>query len=45
MPIRFTARSSITKPDGAGPVWRFPGVVLVERALLDRLNLDVGSTL
>ena len=36
---------SITKPDDAGPVWRFPGVVLVERALLDRLNLDIGSPL
>ncbi len=36
---------SITKPDDAGLVWRFPGVVLVERALLDRLNLDIGSPL
>ncbi len=36
---------SITKPDNAGLVWRFPGVVLVERVLLDRLGLDIGSPL
>ena len=36
---------SITAPDDAGPVWRFPGVVAVERALLDRLGLEIGSPL
>lgn len=36
---------SITRPDHAGTPWRSAGVVLVERALLDRLNLDVGSPL
>jgi putative ABC transport system permease protein len=36
---------SITKPDKAGPLWRSPGVVLVESALLDRLDLEVGSPL
>jgi putative ABC transport system permease protein len=36
---------SITAPDHAGPVWRTPGVVLAERALLDRLDLKVGSPL
>ncbi len=36
---------SITAPAGAGPVWRFPGVVAVERPLLDRLGLEVGSPL
>jgi putative ABC transport system permease protein len=34
---------SITRPDNAGTPWRTAGVVLVERTLLDRLNLDVGS--
>ncbi|MBK5198688.1 MAG: ABC transporter permease, partial [Methyloceanibacter sp.] len=36
---------SITRPDPAGTPWRGAVVVLVERALLDRLNLDVGSPL
>jgi len=36
---------SITRAETAGPVWRTPGVVLVENALLDRLDLDVGSPL
>ena len=36
---------SIIKAAHPGPVWRSPDVVLVERALLDRLNLDVGSTI
>jgi putative ABC transport system permease protein len=36
---------SITRPQQAGPDWRFPGGVVVERGLLDRLDLDVGSTL
>jgi putative ABC transport system permease protein len=34
---------SITRAERPGPVWRNPDVVLVERTLLDRLNLDVGS--
>ena len=34
---------SITRAERPGPVWRDPDVVLVERTLLDRLNLDVGS--
>jgi putative ABC transport system permease protein len=34
---------SITRAEQPGPVWRNTDVVLVERALLDRLNLDVGS--
>jgi putative ABC transport system permease protein len=36
---------SITRAEAAGPVWRTPGVVLVENTLLDRLDLDVGSPL
>ena len=36
---------SVIRPDQAGPVWRSPGVVLAERALLDRLGLEVGSPL
>jgi putative ABC transport system permease protein len=36
---------SILKASHPGPVWRNPDVVLVERSLLDRLNLDVGSTI
>jgi len=36
---------SITRPENAGPLWRSPGVVLVERALLDRLDLELGSPL
>ncbi|HEV7463410.1 MAG TPA: ABC transporter permease, partial [Methyloceanibacter sp.] len=36
---------SITRPDNAGTPWRSAGVVLVERTLLDRLNLEVGSPL
>jgi putative ABC transport system permease protein len=34
---------SILKAAQPGPLWREPDVVLVERTLLDRLNLDVGS--
>ena len=34
---------SITRAERPGPVWRDPDVVLVERTLLDRLNLDIGS--
>jgi putative ABC transport system permease protein len=34
---------SITRAERPGPVWRNPDVVLVERTLLDRLNLDIGS--
>ena len=36
---------SVIQPENAGPAWRFPGVVLVENALLDRLDLEVGSPL
>ncbi len=36
---------AITEPADAGAVWREPGVVVVERALLDRLNVGVGGTL
>jgi putative ABC transport system permease protein len=36
---------SIIRAKDAGAVWRNPDVVLVERTLLDRLNLDVGSPL
>ena len=36
---------SITGPDHVGPVWRSPGVVVAERALLDRLGLEIGSPL
>jgi putative ABC transport system permease protein len=36
---------SVTEPADAGPVWRSPGVVLVERTLLDRLGLKVGGAL
>ena len=36
---------AVTRPEHPGPVWRSPGVVLAERALLDRLGLEVGSTL
>jgi len=34
---------SSTRAERPGPVWRDPDVVLVERTLLDRLNLDIGS--
>jgi putative ABC transport system permease protein len=34
---------AIVKPAGAGPLWRSPDTVLVERTLLDRLGLDIGS--
>jgi putative ABC transport system permease protein len=36
---------SIIEADKSGPVWRNPSVVLVERPLLDRLDLKVGSSL
>ena len=39
------ATSRSPRADDAGPVWRDPGVVLVERTLLDRLGVDVGSKL
>ena len=39
------ASVAITEPPGAGAPWREPGVVVVERALLDRLNVGIGGTL
>jgi putative ABC transport system permease protein len=36
---------SIIRAEHPGPVWQNPDIVLVERTLLDRLNLDVGSTI
>ena len=36
---------SVLEPANAGPAWRFPGVVVVERALLDRLDVEIGSPL
>jgi putative ABC transport system permease protein len=35
---------SILEPENAGQAWRFPGVIIAERSLLDRLGLEVGST-
>ena len=35
----------ILEPLDAGPAWRFPNVVLVERTLLDRLGVDFGTKL
>ncbi|HEU4476634.1 MAG TPA: FtsX-like permease family protein [Methyloceanibacter sp.] len=34
---------AVLEPEGAGPAWRVPGVVLAERALLDRLGIDLGG--
>lgn len=34
---------ALTEPKNAGPVWRTPGVVLVERTLFDRLGIGIGS--
>ena len=45
MPIRSTARSRSPAPARAGAALALPGVVLVERALLDRLGVDIGSPL
>ena len=36
---------SVLEPKDAGPAWRFPGVVIAEQSLLDRLDLEVGSAL
>jgi len=36
---------AITEPSDAGALWREPGVVVVERALLERLNVGIGGTL
>ena len=36
---------AVLEPADAGAAWRSPGVVLVERALLDRLGVEVGSPL
>ena len=36
---------AITRAEKPGPIWRDDGVVLVERTLLDRLGVDVGSKL
>jgi putative ABC transport system permease protein len=35
----------ITEPKDAGAIWRKPGVIVVERSLLERLNVKIGSTL
>jgi putative ABC transport system permease protein len=36
---------AVLEPEDAGPAWRFPGIVLAERALLDRLGIDLGGKL
>ena len=36
---------AVLEPADAGAAWRSPGVVLVERGLLDRLGVEVGSPL
>jgi len=36
---------AVTEPEDAGPAWRLPGVVFVERTLLDRLGVELGSKL
>lgn len=36
---------AVLEPEDAGPAWRFPGVVLAERALLERLGVELGSKL
>jgi putative ABC transport system permease protein len=35
----------ITEPKDTGAVWRKPGVIVVERSLLERLNVGIGATL
>ncbi|MGB6969651.1 MAG: FtsX-like permease family protein, partial [Methyloceanibacter sp.] len=35
----------IADPKGAGALWREPGVIVVERALLERLDASIGGTL
>lgn len=35
----------ITEPKDAGAVWRKPSVIVVERSLLERLNVGIGATL
>jgi putative ABC transport system permease protein len=34
---------AVIEPKDAGPAWRFPDVVLAERALLDRLGIGIGD--
>jgi putative ABC transport system permease protein len=36
---------AVKRPPDAGALWRKTGVILVERTLLDRLGVDVGSRL
>jgi putative ABC transport system permease protein len=36
---------AVIEPENAGPAWRFPGVVLAERSLLDRLGVELGGKL
>src|SRR4029078_13251847 len=36
---------AVTSPPGAGALWQQEGTLLVERTLLDRLGLEVGSKL
>jgi len=36
---------AVLEPADAGAAWRSPSVVLVERALLDRLGVEIGSPL
>lgn len=36
---------TIAEPKGTGAIWRETGVIVAERALLDRLKLAVGDTL
>ena len=35
----------IADPKGAGALWREPGVIVVERSLLERLDASIGGTL
>jgi putative ABC transport system permease protein len=36
---------AVTRAEKPGPIWQDDGIVLVERTLLDRLGVDVGSKL
>lgn len=36
---------AVLEPEDAGPAWRFPGVVLAERTLLERLGIELGDKL
>ena len=44
-PYPLYGEVAVIEPEGAGPLWREPNVVLAQQILLDRLGLEIGDPL